>query len=302
MSRVRTGPVIGLTAQIVLLVVLAATVGLDAVGWLAGVGYGIGLCVVLTRGLRRHRTDRLGPADRVTLARAVLVGGVTALLVDAVDGSPVPLAVLVPMTAVALALDAVDGWVARRTGSTSALGARFDMEIDSFLVLMLSVHVAPVVGPWVLVIGGARYAFVAASWVLPWMRGTLPPRYWRKVVAAAAGVLLLTATADVLPHLVTMLLLAALTATLLESFGRDVAWLWRHRPVRSHAPTPAAAPAATSVPVPTATVAVTPGSTPVLVPSRSPVPVAASAAARSRNCRPRTDSRVERPLAAHQPV
>ncbi|TDB71683.1 CDP-alcohol phosphatidyltransferase family protein, partial [Micromonospora sp. KC723] len=236
MSRVRTGPVIGLTAQIVLLAVLAATVGLDAVGWLAGVGYGIGLCAVLTRGLRRHRADRLGPADRVTLTRAVLAGGVTALLVDAVDGSPVPLAVLVPMTAVALALDAVDGWVARRTGTTSALGARFDMEVDSFLVLMLSVHVAPVVGPWVLAIGGMRYAFVAASWVLPWMRGTLPPRYWRKVVAAAAGILLLTAAADVLPHLVTVLLLAALVAMLLESFGRDVGWLWWHRPARTATP------------------------------------------------------------------
>ena len=33
-----------------------------------------------------------------------------------------------------------------------------------------------------------RYAFVAAGWVLPWMAATLPPRYWRKVVTAVAGI------------------------------------------------------------------------------------------------------------------
>ena len=46
---------------------------------------------------------------------------------------------------VALALDGVDGQVARRTGTVSALGARFDMEVDAFLVLVLSVHVAVLV-------------------------------------------------------------------------------------------------------------------------------------------------------------
>ncbi|WP_442933901.1 CDP-alcohol phosphatidyltransferase family protein [Micromonospora sp. CPCC 206171] len=231
MSKVRTGPVIGLTAQIVLLAGLAATVGLDAAGWLAGVAYGIGFCGALDRGLRRRGAYRLGPADRVTLTRAVLVGGVTALVVDAIDAAA-PLAVLVPMAAAALALDAVDGWVARRTGTASALGARFDMEVDAFLILVLSIHVAPSTGGWVLAIGAMRYAFVAASWVLPWMRGTLPPRYWRKVVAAAQGVLLLVATAEVLPAPATAVVLAASLALLVESFGHDVGWLWWHRPSR----------------------------------------------------------------------
>ena len=70
----------------------------------------------------------------------------------------------------ALALDAVDGWVARRTGTVSALGARFDMEVDAFLILVLSGYVAPTLGGWVLAIGLMRYAFVAAGWVLPWLR------------------------------------------------------------------------------------------------------------------------------------
>uniref|UniRef100_UPI003570D08D CDP-alcohol phosphatidyltransferase family protein n=1 Tax=Micromonospora fulviviridis TaxID=47860 RepID=UPI003570D08D len=239
MSTVRNGPLVGLIVQFVLLAALAGTVGVGVAGWLAGLAYAGVLCGLLRRGLRAAGAERLGPADRVTLARALLVGGVLALVVD---GGPAPVAVLVPLTVVALALDAVDGQVARRTGTVSALGARFDMEVDSFLLLVLSVHLAPSVGAWVLVIGGMRYAFVAAAWPLPWMRGTLPPRYWRKVVAAAQGVVLAAAASGLLPPAATVALVAGALALLVESFGRDVAWLWRHRPAAPAArPTPAVA-------------------------------------------------------------
>ncbi|SCG66789.1 Phosphatidylglycerophosphate synthase [Micromonospora inositola] len=229
MSTVRSGPVLGLIAQFVLLAGLAGTVGLGAAAWLAGLAYGVALCGLLRRGLRAAGADALGPADRVTLTRAVLVGGVLALTVEA-WGRPVPVAVLVPLTAVALALDAVDGRVARGTGTASDLGARFDMEVDAFLILVLSVHLVPAVGGWVLAAGGMRYAFVAAGWLLPWMRGALPRRYWRKVVAAAQGVVLAVAAAAALPPVATAVLVAGALAMLVESFGHDVAWLWRHRP------------------------------------------------------------------------
>ncbi|RQW85264.1 CDP-alcohol phosphatidyltransferase [Micromonospora globispora] len=231
MSRVRNGPLVGLAVQFVLLAGLAGTVGLGPVGWLAGSAYGLVLCGLLRRALRSAGAAGLGPADRVTLTRAILVGGVLALTVDA-GGRSGPVAVLVPLTAVALALDAVDGRVARRTGTASTLGARFDMEVDAFLILVLSLHLAPPVGAWVLAIGAMRYAFVAASWVLPWMRGALPPRYLRKVVAAAQGVVLTVAAAGVLPPAATVLVVAGALAMLVESFGHDVAWLWRHRPAR----------------------------------------------------------------------
>jgi len=228
---VRTGPVIGLIVQVILLATLAATVGLGVPGWLLGVGYGLVTCAALTRGLHRSGKVALGPADRVTLGRGTLVGCVAALAADSLH-RPVPVALMVGLAVVALALDAVDGKVARHTGTTSALGARFDMEVDSFLVLVLSAYVAGPVGWWVFAIGAMRYAFVAATWALPWMRGMLPPRYWRKVVAAIQGIALLAATADVLPRAVATVALAGALALLVESFGRDVWWLWRHRPVR----------------------------------------------------------------------
>lgn len=231
MTTLRTGPVPGLIVQFALLAGLAGTVGLGRAGWLAGLGYGAVTCVALIRAMRRSGTGELGPADRVTLARATLVGGVAALTVDSFDrGAPV--AVLVTLTAVALVLDAVDGQVARRTGTATALGARFDLEVDASLLLVLSVYVSRSIGGWVLAIGGMRYAFVLAIWVLPWMRGTLPPRFWRKVVAATQGVVLLVAAAGVLPRWLAAAALAGALVLLVESFGRDVTWLWQHRLAR----------------------------------------------------------------------
>jgi phosphatidylglycerophosphate synthase len=222
--------VIGLLAQVVLLAGLAATVGLGTAGWLVGAAYGAVMCALLIWGLDRSGADGLGPADRVTLTRATLAGGVAALTMDSFD-RPVPAAALVTLAALALALDAVDGQVARRTGTATAFGARFDMEVDAFLLLVLSVYVARPVGGWALAVGGMRYAFVVAIWLLPWMRGTLPPRYWRKVVAATQGVVLVVAASGAFPRWLTVAALVASLALLVESFGRDVGWLWRHRAV-----------------------------------------------------------------------
>lgn len=234
MVKVQTGPAVGLIIQFVVLSGLAATVGLGVAGWLAGSAYAVVICLTLARGLRRAGSTRLGPADRVTLGRAILVGGVTALTADAFV-RPTPVAPLVALAAVALSLDAVDGYVARRTGTASPLGARFDMEVDAFLILVLCAYLAPTVGGWVLIIGAMRYAFVVAGWALPWMRATLPPRYWRKVVAAAQGVVLAVAASGVLPGPAAFAVLAMALALLVESFGHDVGWLWRHRPARATA-------------------------------------------------------------------
>jgi phosphatidylglycerophosphate synthase len=225
---VRAFPVIGLIAQILMGAAVAATVGLSEAGWVVGVACGVVMNAALARGVLRYRPHRLGPADWVTLARATLAVGVAALVADSFD-EPAHVTMLVTLSAVALALDAVDGWVARRSKTTSRLGARFDGEVDAFLILVLSVYVARSTGAWVLAIGAARYAFFAAGWLLPWMRAPLPPRYWRKVVAATQGVVLTVAAAEVLPLGLAQAALVGALALLCESFGRDVWWLWAHR-------------------------------------------------------------------------
>ena len=185
-----------------------------------------------TRPRQRHSLPGLvaqvSPASRVTLVRATLAVGVAALAADSF-ARDTPVALLVTLAAVALALDAVDGWVARRTGTETALGARFDGEVDAFLILALSVYLAPACGAWVLAIGIARYVFLAGEWLLPWMRAPLPPRRWRKVVAATQGILLTVAAAGVLPLALTQALLVAALALLTASMAECVWWLWRRR-------------------------------------------------------------------------
>jgi phosphatidylglycerophosphate synthase len=223
-STVRREPAVWAGGQLLLLAALWSTVGLGTLGALAGLVYACVTWVLLTQAMRRSDTDSLGPADRVTLARQLLIGGVTALVADRADAIPT----IVALAAVALVLDCVDGLVARRTGTASPLGARFDMEVDAFLILVLSVHVAWSLGPWVLAIGAARYLFVAASWGLDWLRGDLPPSIARKAVAAAQGITLVVAASGVVPY--TAVLVGLALVTLGWSFGRDILWLWRDAP------------------------------------------------------------------------
>ena len=225
-------PLIRPALHLAMLSALAATVGLNRSGWVVGIACGVLVSAALVRGLARSGSDVLGPADQVTFVRATLVGGVAALTAASFTATT-PVTALVALVVVALILDAVDGWVARHTQSASALGARFDMEVDAFLILVLSVYVARSSGLWVLAIGTARYAFVAAGWLLPWLRASLPPRYWCKVVAATQGITLAFATAAVLPQWLTETALAVSLALLTESFGREVWRLWRHQRVRT---------------------------------------------------------------------
>jgi phosphatidylglycerophosphate synthase len=219
---------IGLIAQVLLLAVLAGTTGLGPVGWVVGLACAVTMAAALARGLARAADDRLGPASWLTLARATLAVGVAALVADSF-AHDTPVALLVTLATLALALDAVDGWVARRTGTVTPLGARFDGEVDAFLILALSVYVAPAYGAWVLAIGAARYLFLAGEWLLPWMRAPLPARRWRRIVAAAQGIVLTVAAAEALPRALTQALLVAALVALAASVGECVWWLWRRR-------------------------------------------------------------------------
>ncbi|TFC91728.1 MULTISPECIES: CDP-alcohol phosphatidyltransferase family protein [Cryobacterium] len=193
------------------------------VGWLATLSYLLLSTVFLLSGLRRRRTTLFGPANVVTAVRSTLVGLIGGMVVVSF-AEPIPVPLLVALIVPALLLDAVDGWVARRTDSVSELGARFDMEVDAFLLLVLSVYVSNTLGIWVLAIGTMRYAFVLAGLIFPWFRRVLPSRPWRKVVTAVQGIALATAVARILPGLDALLVAIAL-ALLVESFGRDVVWL-----------------------------------------------------------------------------
>ncbi len=202
--------------------------GLGLAGWMAGTIFIAALWMMLAIALNRSPGRSLGPADQVTLARAVLVGAVTALVADAPTTGPA-VGVLVAAAVVALLLDAVDGRVARYTGTVSVLGARFDVETDAFLVLVLSVRAIGAVGAWVLVIGVLRYAFVVAARIAPWLRADLPASSVRKLVGALQGCVLIVVATGSLPAVVSLAATVVASVLLGWSFGRDVGWLWRRR-------------------------------------------------------------------------
>jgi phosphatidylglycerophosphate synthase len=204
--------------------------GLPAIGWIAGLAYLVICTVLLLMALQRRYTSHFGWANVVTATRSAVVG-IIAGLVTASFIAPIPVPLLVGLTVPALALDAVDGWVARRSGTATELGARFDMEVDAFLLLVLSAYVAQTFGLWVMAIGLMRYVFVAAGWILPWLRLPLPPRYWRKVVTAVQGIALTLAASGLVPGIAAVSVAVAL-ALLVESFGRDVLWLALRQPAR----------------------------------------------------------------------
>ena len=172
----------------------------------------------------------LGPANRVTLGRAVLVAMVAGALV--VPAWVQQHALWVALVAgVALALDGVDGWVARRCRCASAFGARFDMELDAFLILVLCVHLLSMgkAGHWVLAIGAMRYAFVAAMRVWPWLDAPLPERGRRKLVCVWQVASLLLCLLPQVDARMAAPLLALALVLLAGSFAADVRWLFVHR-------------------------------------------------------------------------
>ena len=129
-------------------------------------------------------------------------------------------------------IDFVDGRVARATGTVSALGARFDMETDAAMVLVLSLLLAGSgrVGPWVLAAGGMRYAYVLAMRLWPWLRAAPPPSGLRKAICVAAITALIVCLGPIVPPGLAQAIALATVSLLGYSFGRDILWLHRHCP------------------------------------------------------------------------
>lgn len=207
---------------------LSAKVGLEArYLYSTATLLGAGSLLLLWRLQSHHPFDRFGPANLVTVARGVL----TMLLAGLIGmGQGAALESLVfGVAAPAAILDGVDGRLARRSGMSSAYGARFDMECDAFLILVLSILVLQFdkAGAWVLTAGLMRYAFVAAGWIWPRMGAALPASRRRKWVAALQSTALVIAVAPWVPASAAQSICAVALLALVGSFIIDTVWLWR---------------------------------------------------------------------------
>ncbi|EMA37802.1 CDP-alcohol phosphatidyltransferase family protein [Halococcus hamelinensis] len=110
--------------------------------------------------------DTLGIATAATLMRG---GALAALAGFLVVPEPTGHALWLPggLYTVAVALDWIDGWLARRVGTESLLGAKLDTEFDGLGLLIAGLlgHSYGVLPPWYLVVGFARPAFLGGLWL-----------------------------------------------------------------------------------------------------------------------------------------
>jgi phosphatidylglycerophosphate synthase len=204
-----------------------------------------GIAASVVCGAQRHGLRRFGAANAVTLLRAAMIAFLVALAL-----LPAPLPPALRGTAVALGgagllLDGVDGWLARRGGTESRFGARFDMEIDALSVLVFTFLLlrAGQAGLWVLAIGLARYVFVGIGWLWPPLARELPESLRRKTVCVVAVLALLVALAPVVDAILAGMICAAALVLLLSSFAMDCAWLLTSRRAAAPPDDPKSAPA-----------------------------------------------------------
>lgn len=185
----------------------------------------ITVCIVVLK--RQLGTDlRFGPADRVTLARTSIAALCAGLLFQ--GNSAIALGWWLPAIAgISLALDGVDGWLARKTGTASEFGARFDMEIDAFFILVLSALVWQLdkTGPWVLAMGAMRYAFLAAAVFTPRLGAPLFKSRRRQTVCVIQVAALVICLIPIIGPQAATAVAAFALLSLFYSFAVDVVWL-----------------------------------------------------------------------------
>lgn len=178
----------------------------------------------LSRGDYPH--DVFGLHNSVTLVRGALIS----LLFGTVFATEIVSPWLVfGIGAVALTLDGVDGWLARRAGLQSKFGARFDVETDAALAATLSLWlmVSDTTGMEVLILGFTRYVFVAVAWVVPCLNAELHPSMRRKIICVIQIGTLILLVLPVIPSVLVLTLAFCASSALLYSFAIDVFWLLR---------------------------------------------------------------------------
>ncbi|MBN1835176.1 MAG: flippase-like domain-containing protein [Spirochaetales bacterium] len=201
--------------------------------WLLKVGAVLAFQLLLpllrrSAALSGENLDKLwGPANILTWVRGALVALLAGYLFAP---EPEGWAAWAPalLFTLAVSLDFVDGWWARRTASQTRLGALLDLEFDALAVLLgvsLAVYHERLPLPF-LAVGAARYLFVAGM-ALRRSRGLplleLPPSYLRRRLAGfQMGVLAVLLWPIAAPP-VTTVAEALVAVPLLAGFLRD--WL-----------------------------------------------------------------------------
>lgn len=112
----------------------------------------------------------LGAGNILTIGRGVLLAGLAGFLFS--PRPPEGVLIWIPglLYTLAVCADLLDGTVARRAGQSTRLGEKLDLFLDGFGVLFAGVLLVQygLVPGWYLVVGFARYLFLAGIWLRRW--------------------------------------------------------------------------------------------------------------------------------------
>lgn len=187
----------------------------------------------------------LGLPTGITIARGVLLAWLAGLaLIPWATTTVDPRALTDPIGAVtaapvawlpaatyglAAALDAVDGWLARRLDRVTELGASLDGAFDAFGIFLASL-VAVLAGflpVWYLLVGGLKYVYSASLWIRR-VRGLpvfdLPDRSSRRLLAGLQMAFLALVLVPIAPGPVTIVGAILLGGAYTAGFVRDWAY------------------------------------------------------------------------------
>ena len=162
-----------------------------------------------------------GYANYTTFLRLVIL--VTTLCLEA-DLSNI---VLFLFLGLAIILDGMDGWLARRFDQVSEWGGLFDKEVDSFLVASFAIllHTRFQFPMAILFIGLLHYWYELLLYGLAWQDLKTPPNPVGKYVAATLFISLLLAV--ILPFNCSIWLVSAASFFTLFSFGISLFYKYR---------------------------------------------------------------------------
>jgi len=224
---------LGLLGVILVARTISAEWSFPAQSLIQAVAMYTGISLFVCVQLRNHMPQRnFGAANFLTLIRAVIVSLFAGIVGHSAIIPEMGAWLLVYVGTIALALDGIDGWIARRLRLHSLFGARFDLEVDAAFIFILSLLVWDFgkVGAWVLVGGAMRYLFVLGGCAIRALRQPLPPSRRRQIACVIqTATLLFSLSPDVQPIIAGAANGVALTI-LIISFGRDVSLLLANEP------------------------------------------------------------------------
>ena len=174
----------------------------------------------------------LGAANRITLLRGILVAhlaGFTLLPWSRMSTGPLPWPWIPGMLyGAAVILDAMDGYVARRTGRVTEMGGHLDMETDALGLLAASVVAvtADQLPPAYLVAGLAYYLFTSGIRIRQFLgkpSGKVGPWQGARIIAGCQMALVAAALLPPIGPPATTLAAWIVMTPLLAGFARD--WL-----------------------------------------------------------------------------